>query len=1347
MDEQSIKNQYTQELEAAAAEQKKNQEAQDLTEATAEKEEPTPTNDGRKWLDLSRPEDPRGAENVPAYEGELGRGIVSGYAQLYNSVASIPQLFDKRFHEPTDPNNPWKYDAPWLIKNKPIMKTKWGGFIANATEMIAGTMMSGGLLRGLPFLKNLGTASKVKGAITRIGTDAVGGFGYDYVSNQSREANLSRTIIDQWPQTAGIFSPLATREDMSPHDKSVYNAFEGLGLGGFLGIAAEGSGWIARSLSTDAFKIKYKNKNIEVDNLSKAVDTSSDLDYKVKTTKVEAKAKQEYERSLFRKLKNRKMISKDVKIDQWRQETKPWDLLDDKQKYRIMESYASKNHIDWGEVRDLTRRTLKQGDANVELATEQLNLDLQTGAPRENPAYYQGGDVTDNQALAHSTQPVKAVRDMIQIRNNLDQKYGSPRGTTSEASMRRFEYAAPGTTIAERNSIAKALEASPAYKVLYGEAMPAAIANDFASATADLIKFMNDSGHSRLVDVPESDIIKYIKSIDAGKPTVIEGIGTLNKSQLVATDVLIGQMLSEARDLSKAALSVADQIDTSAPGSLLDGILARYAGVARLRKEVSMLSSFELRKHNAGGKLKETIEEVELKGRASDAAANEVATLKQLLRDDVDDDMLQSFLHFAATTNGDKQSWKDLHAFFRRRLHGYRNGNEYQRNAILNEMATMGVNSMLSGPKTPMRALIGTGIGTIMRPVSTILGSLGDYLGGNEEVFRGAFANIAGMVDARNDALKVAISNFQTYGINTDGWRNFTKAQDNAEWRAMGTFFERNGTVGERAAYIMADSIRDLNRLPIFDYGPRIMSSLDAGFTQLIGRGRLRQLAFNDVYSRVKESGKVISDTDFHQLQEAAEGAFESKVFDADGKVTDELALFAADEAKLTAELQGTAADFDRAFQKAPFLRPFFLFAKTGINALKMTGKHTPILNRFLKENSDIMTKPWDDPVMIRYGIKSAQDLEIAQATMRGRVSVGYMFTSTAALMALNGTITGNGPPDRAIRDSWIQQNWQPRSFKIGNKYVSYESLEPFNMFFSFVADVADSQKVMGEEWASDNFGKAGFIIAQNVTNKSFMAGLLQMQDILVSNFKDLPRVAALFANNQLPLSGLRNEVGKLLSPGMRELETGFWQTIGNRNLWADALIPGEQMPYKYDILDGSKIRYHEGLLPRLVDGLLPFNINVGTNETRELLFRSGLKLKQTFNTAPSGTSLEEYPDLKSRYQFHMGRQNIEAQLTELFKNPSVVESIRKMEKDRRQGRIHPPETYFHHGPIQTIFSRAKITAWSYLLADDKLGSKAASLEALHNANLLGNQLRMQGDYSNENKVHKQIKELEKMAK
>merc|ERR1712093_146266 len=145
------------------------------------------------------------------------------------------------------------------------------------------------------------------------------------------------------------------------------------------------------------------------------------------------------------------------------------------------------------------------------------------------------------------------------------------------------------------------------------------------------------------------------------------------------------------------------------------------------------------------------------------------------------------------------------------------------------------------------------------------------------------------------------------------------------------------------------------------------------------------------------------------------------------------MALFMADEAKLTKELTGFAKDLDNAFEQMPFLRPFFLFARTGVNALKMTSKYTPILNNFIGEHVDIMTKQWDNPDLLKYGIKTANDLELAQSVMRGRMATGYMFTSTAAWMALNGNVTGNGPPDRQLRNSWIQSGkWQPRSFKIG---------------------------------------------------------------------------------------------------------------------------------------------------------------------------------------------------------------------------------------------------------------------------------------------------------------------------
>ena len=226
---------------------------------------------------------------------------------------------------------------------------------------------------------------------------------------------------------------------------------------------------------------------------------------------------------------------------------------------------------------------------------------------------------------------------MIEIRNKTDQKYGSPRGTLTEATIRKLEYNAPGTSLIERDKLAKHLVADPAYEKTYGGAMEEVISEDLAEAQLDLARFINDSGHSRLIDIDQEDVIKHIKAKDANKPTIIEGLGVLNKSQLVATDTILGQMLYEARDLAKAALSVSDKIDIAADGSVLDGIMARYAGIARMRKETSLLSSFELRKWNSG--IKDSIDLADMRGKASDAAANEIATFKKLIKEDVDDDL------------------------------------------------------------------------------------------------------------------------------------------------------------------------------------------------------------------------------------------------------------------------------------------------------------------------------------------------------------------------------------------------------------------------------------------------------------------------------------------------------------------------------------------------------------------------------------------------------------------------------------------------------------------------------------------------------------------------------------
>ena len=1281
------------------------------------------------------PKDTRAPEDIPAYEGELGRAIVGGGIDLYNSIGSLPKFFDKDFYKVDNPDDPYEYKAPWLINKKPIMRTGWGKFIRTGTEMVGGLVGTGKVMWGMKGLKGLATAARAS-RLGRVGLGAVQGGVYDVISNESQEQNLARTLIDIKPQWSGILDPIATNEDMSPFQRSMFNVGEGLGIGGFFDLAVEAGGWGIRAYSTTAKKQAKKILG-EVNPLTKAVDESSELDYALKTKAIEDGAKAAYERSLYRQLKNKDKVQ--VGIKQWRK-TNPWGKLPDEQKQDLMQLFADKQNMDWGPYRDATRRVVKQDQANKELAQEQLEFDLSNGGPRHNPAYYKGQDVTDNQALSSSSMPGKGVRDMIEIRNNPTQKYGSPRGTLTEANIRRVEYQAPGTITAERNALAKQLVTSPAYQKLYGEAMPDAIAKDLANASGELIQFLNDSTHSRLIDIPEEDLVKYIKGKDSDRPTVIEGLGTLNKAQLVATDTILGQLLYEARDLAKASLSVSDQIDVAAQGSLLEGIMSRYSAIARMRKETSMLSSFNLRRFNSGGKVKDSPDLAELRGRASDSAAQEVATFKQLLQGDLDNDLLESFIHFTATGNGNKQMWKDFQTFFQRKLKGYRGADGYQRNAILNELQTMGVNSMLSGPKTPVRALVGTGLNTIMRPVATILGSLGKS---DDTVLRGAYASLGGMVEARNEAWRKAVADWQSYSSTGDNWRQFTNNVKEQEWQGMMSYFDQYGTLGEKAGAQFANALREVNKVPFLNYGPRIMKSMDTYFTQIIGRGRLRQLAYDDIWRRMKESGTIVSDDDFDDLLKAAEGHFESKVFDADGQVSDEMAIFAADEAKLTQELTGTMKKIDQVFEQQPFLRPFFLFARTGVNALKLTSKYTPILNKYIGEHVDIMTKNWDDPDMIKYGIKSQADLDIARSTVRGREAIGYTVTSTAALMALNGQITGNGPPDKRLRDSWMQTtNWQPRSIKIGDAYISYESLEPFNMFLSFAADIVDGQKVMGDHWAQDQFGRLSLTISSNIVNKSFLAGLMELQDFFTSGY-NTERILANFANNQIPLGGLRNEVGKVLSPGMRELEKGFWQSVGNRNLWADVITEGELLPYKYDVLNGEKINDWNPV-QRLTNALLPININIKTNPTRELLFRSGLKLKQTFNSGPQGQSLEGQPNLKSRYQFYMGQLNVEERLRQAF-TPQLIESIEIMEKHRRENRANNPRTYLHGKVVHKILNDAKTEAWSLLMRDSVFGSKARRLDALHEAKLLGNTLRGRGNYEKDELIFKHTKELEAM--
>jgi hypothetical protein len=209
----------------------------------------------------------------------------------------------------------------------------------------------------------------------------------------------------------------------------------------------------------------------------------------------------------------------------------------------------------------------------------------------------------------------------------------------------------------------------------------------------------------------------------------------------------------------------------------------------------------------------------------------------------------------------------------------------------------------------------------------------------------------------------------------------------------------------------------------------------------------------------------------------------------------------------------------------------------------------------------------------------------------------------------------------------------------------------------------------------------------------------------------------------------------------MKELESGFLQSIQNRNLYADLINKDGKLPYRYDVLNGEPLRDYEPLT-RIVNSIIPINLNVGTmNETRQLLMKSGLNLKQTFNTGPNGESLEGYPDLKSKYQFYMGQQNVEAQLTEALTD-QLRESIQQMNKDRTEGRSYEPRHTLHGSIIHGIFRNAKSIAWQLLLEDPKHGGRAAALQELHQLGTLQDSYRKRGNYEADQQIDKKIEQI-----
>ena len=785
---------------------------------------------------------------------------------------------------------------------------------------------------------------------------------------------------------------------------------------------------------------------------------------------------------------------------------------------------------------------------------------------------------------------------------------------------------------------------------------------------------------------------------------------------LQVQDAVNMSLLKQLRETANAAGEQIGKNDIFALGGPVRRIADNLVlGLSNVKKTQFTWDLAAKRMKESGGELTEDmireIDEV-VQGRAAnlhDETVDGVGLMMQMMENADDYQLAEAILDVFKVSN-DIHNWKDFDAWMRQKIKGGEFNGKVKTGALIHELQGVMVNSILSGPKTPLRAILGTTTNAYLNALNEAAGAMLRSPFTKDMASRKAsIAKFKGMVELVPEALQVFRKNFKAkWNANLSDIRTrYSEAPTGHDqnWNLYAQWTERNGTAGDKAAFYIANIARNLNNNKLLSWSPRALAATDDTFKWLLARARSKEIGMRQALEVAEDTHTKFSS----ELMKKAEDIHMKNLLDAEGNIdlrNDAWLEKQFKEVTLTSELKGFSANLDQLFNSTPLMKPFYLFARTGVNGLNLAFKNTPLLGALHKESLDILKHTGDDfTPLFKYGIENANDLANARNLFAGRQAVGSGVVMTMGGMYAAGQLTGNGPADRQLRQQWINAGWKPNHFYIGDLGFDYTSLEPYNTIFSSIADIGDNLELMGSEWAEKRLQAVAFVLGRGLTSKTYMSGLDQLMQVIQMKPGALNKAGANILNNSIPLAGLRNEFGKWVNPHMSELNGSMWDSIRNRNK-ASELIAAEPLPEKSDLLNGKPIR-NWNLIGRSFNAVSPIQLDI-RNDTpgRKLLLDSNYDLKST-TYSYGGYSFVNDNHVRAHFQNAIGTvpitvgfkkfKNVEEALNYLATRSDVKSSMAQMKANGKNPALWDvdPNDYPHNTLIDNVMEQARAKAWA----------------------------------------------------
>lgn len=306
--------------------------------------------------------------------------------------------------------------------------------------------------------------------------------------------------------------------------------------------------------------------------------------------------------------------------------------------------------------------------------------------------------------------------------------------------------------------------------------------------------------------------------------------------------------------------------------------------------------------------------------------------------------------------------------------------------------------------------------------------------------------------------------------------------------------------------------------------------------------------------------------------------ALRERIADLTANPTDEMVERALDRARYVT-FQRPLTGFPQAIsgltQRNPVLKLFLPFIRTPTNIFKFALERSPAAP-LLKE--------------VRANLRAggeARDLAIA------RIALGTGVGMLVGQLAANGIITGRGPADERARDLMRADGWQPYSLRIGDRYYSYQRLDPLALTLGTAADMVGISEHMTPRQAEQAGAVVISSIVSNLSNKTWLSGASDLIEAISDPGRHGERFVRRLAGSIAVPTGVA-QVARTIDPTQRDV-----QSIGDQ---IQSRIPGlsDNLPARRNVF-GEPVTNEGGLGP---DWTSPIWTSTARNDpvARELL-------------------------------------------------------------------------------------------------------------------------------------------------